>query len=243
MSIKYISKSKLNEKKFELIDLSGEYFINILNKKHKLNLSNIFFIDSLVYSTTNNFTGKIIYDKKMKPLIRKNLILPLLYAANEFFKNGYKIKILDAFRSESVQRKFYNLALVNGFQNYVANPDGYGPANPYSIGSSHTKGCALDITLTKKNEYDQWVEIEMPSKYDSFIPQSSPNYNGHNLTEKSISNRDLLITTIKKYGFNVHKNEWWHFDYFDSNNIEKYPLLTDIVKIISHNNLKTLVSI
>ena len=35
-----------------------------------------------------------------------------------------------------------------------------------------------------------------------------------------IRNRSLLIETMKKYGFTVARNEWWHFDFTDNNTYE-----------------------
>lgn len=224
----YISKSKEDGKKYQLIDLSGLYKVNT---NYTIDLAKIFYISTLPYATKENFTGINFYNSETKPLVRKELVIPLIKAAYEFSKMGFRIKILDAFREEKIQREFYKIALQRRKEAFVANPDGYGIANPFSIGSIHTKACSVDITLVTKNASNTWREIEMPSAYDSFIPESSPNYVGNGVSKKAIFNRNLLINTIKEYGFNVHPNEWWHFDYKDSFDDEIFPLLTNVEEL------------
>ena len=80
------------------------------------------------------------------------------------------------------------------------------------IGSIHNRGCAVDLTL-----YDlkSGKEVKMPSGYDEFTERAYPSYKGG--TEEERKNRDFLIQVMKKEGFTVHSNEWWHFDHKDCN--------------------------
>ena len=53
----------------------------------------------------------------------------------------------------------------------------------------------------------------MPSDFDEFTERASPNYEGG--TKEETANRDLLRKLMEAEGFTVNKNEWWHFDYKD----------------------------
>lgn len=60
----------------------------------------------------------------------------------------------------------------------------------------------------------------MPTPYDSFAPEASPNFN--DLPKKVKANREVLISVMEKHGFKVLYNEWWHFDY---DNWKDYELM------------------
>lgn len=45
----------------------------------------------------------------------------------------------------------------------VANPHGYGPANPESVGSNHTKGIAIDLTLVSSIDFR---EVDFGGQFD-----------------------------------------------------------------------------
>jgi len=61
-------------------------------------------------------------------------------------------------------------------------------------------------------------EIKMPTKFDDFTDKARPDY--AKLPGKRIRNRDLLIKTMEKYGFQVYEAEWWHFDLLGWENYE-----------------------
>ena len=51
----------------------------------------------------------------------------------------------------------------------------------------------------------------MPCEYDTFSEVAYPTYMGGTSEERS--KRDFLIQVMKKQGFKVHSNEWWHYDH------------------------------
>jgi len=106
----------------------------------------------LKYSTPDNFTGSIIYNFT-DAYLRYGTTLKLLNAEQQLEKQGYTIKIWDAFRPFEAQIALWN-AYPNG--NYVANPKkGY---------TSHNLGNTVDITIVELNG----TEVNMPTGFDDF---------------------------------------------------------------------------
>ncbi|MEO8794048.1 MAG: M15 family metallopeptidase [Daejeonella sp.] len=147
------------------------------------------------YAGKNNFTGTAVYDQEVA-YARLPVVNALAEVQKELKKQGLGLKIYDAYRPYSVTVKFFEIA---SDKNFVANP---------KKGSRHNRGCAVDLTLVKlKNG----KELKMPTEYDSFAAEASPD--NMDLPKKVIKNRDLLIAEMKKQGFTVLYNEWWHFDF------------------------------
>lgn len=171
-------------------------------------LPTIFTID-LRYSSKNNFAGKEFYPKIAKAYLLESTAKKLMNANEEFYKMGYRIKILDAYRPKRYQYILRKAAAeINpNTQNFVADPE---------TGSHHNRGASIDITLTDLEGH----ELNMPTSYDYFGPEASINYNG--CTEEQKNNREILGTIMEKHGFRRISSEWWHFDDIDFRN---YPLL------------------
>ena len=147
------------------------------------------------YATTNNFTGKKIYNLS-KAYARRPVAEALKKAQAEFKTLGVGVKMHDAYRPYSATVKFYE---EYHDTTYVASP---------YRGSRHNRGCALDMTLvdlkTKK-------ELKMPTEYDSFSKDAWPTTPVKDPQIKK--NRDLIIGVMERNGFKVNASEWWHFDF------------------------------
>ena len=156
------------------------------------------------YATTNNFTGQILYDND-RTFLRRAVAKNLGAAQKEFNEMGLGIKIYDAYRPLSVQRKMWAVFPQEG---YVANP---------AKGSRHNRGAAVDLTLVSLKD---GKELPMPSGYDEFSEKAHRNYMGASAEE--IRNRELLERVMEKHGFKGIHTEWWHFDDVNS---KKYELL------------------
>ncbi len=155
------------------------------------------FVIDLKYASSDNFTGKKIYSMS-KCIINKNTAYKLIKANEEFKKNGYRIKIFDAYRPYSAQQVLWDAAKD---KSYVADP---------KKGSVHNRGAAVDITLVDKDG----AELEMPSGYDDFSPKAHLDYK--DCPQYEIDNRELLGRTMIKFGFKRISNEWWHFEDTDA---------------------------
>jgi D-alanyl-D-alanine dipeptidase len=79
-------------------------------------------------------------------------------------------------------------------------------ANPYTGGSCHSKGCAVDVTLVDA----AGRELELPSGFDDFTGAGSR----HNAAMSAVARRnmDLLTTVMAGCGFRAINDEWWHYD-------------------------------
>ncbi len=165
-------------------------------------LVDIYNLDSSIkldirYASKNNFMQTEFYTEPRAFLINDAAKM-LIKAHQELGNYGYGIVIYDAYRPWFVTKMFWE-ATPDSLKNFVADP---------SSGSVHNRGCAVDIGLYNiKNG----KIIQMISGYDEFTERAYPSYLGG--TKKERENRNLLITIMKKYGFQVYKYEWWHFDF------------------------------
>ncbi|TGE32171.1 CapA family protein [Desulfosporosinus sp. Sb-LF] len=140
------------------------------------------------YATTDNFTRKKLYDSA-NALLRRGSADKLKKVADEAAKDGFLLKIWDAYRSPKAQFKMWNFVPNS---NYVANP--------YKGYSNHSRGSAIDLTLVDLNGN----EITMPTGFDNFtVAAERANEN---------ANAKYLEKIMVKNGFKPLSTEWWHFD-------------------------------
>lgn len=156
------------------------------------------------YATKNNFMKQVMY-KQARAFARKPVVASLKKIQQELNKKGYGLKIFDGYRPYATTVEFYKKA---SDKNFVANP---------AKGSKHNRGCAVDLTLINLKT---GKEIAMATPYDSFSAAAAANYEPVN--QEVRKNRNFLIRIMKKYGLNVLKNEWWHYDFSGWQN---YPLM------------------
>lgn len=147
------------------------------------------------YATSNNFMKIAVY-KQARAFARKPVVMQLKKVQAVLAKQGYALKIYDAYRPYAATKTLYHKA---GNKNFVANP---------KVGSRHNRGCAIDLTLI---HLKTGKELEMPTPYDSFSPLAAANYAA--LPKAVLKNRNLLIQVMQGHGFRVISNEWWHFDF------------------------------
>ncbi len=154
------------------------------------------------YATTNNFTGKLLYESD-RCFLRRSVAEKLRDAQKDFNRLGYGLKVYDGYRPLSVQKKMWEIYPHEG---YVANP---------AKGSRHNRGAAVDCSLvTLKDKKD----LLMPSNYDEFSDRAHRNFTGG--PQEAIHNRELLERIMIKHGFVGLPTEWWHFDSRDWKNYD-----------------------
>lgn len=148
----------------------------------------------LKYGTTDNFTGKVIYDFQ-DVFLRYGTVVKLRSVSEELAEQGIGIKIWDGFRPVSAQMKLWEICPD---PTYVANPN---------VGfSNHSRGFAVDLTLV-----DAWGrELEMPTDFDDFSTRADRDYS--DCTEVQAANARLLEAVMEKHGFQGYWGEWWHFN-------------------------------
>jgi len=158
----------------------------------------------LRYATDNNFMGYQIYPDNSRAYLRRETAVKLIKASEIFKRDGYRIKIWDAYRPLSAQKIMWEHSPLPG---YVADPD---------KGSKHNRGAAVDMTLIDS----EGNELEMPTGYDDFTEKAARDYPYH--SEQAKKNMDYMTRVMNQCGFKGIRTEWWHFDDVDANN---YPIL------------------
>lgn len=95
------------------------------------------------YATKNNFTKQVIYNSDACYL-KKEVALALKKVQWELAAQGLGLKIWDAYRPVSAQRKLWE---VVPDERYVGNPE---------KGGRHTRGTAVDVTLIRLKIVPNW---------------------------------------------------------------------------------------
>ena len=149
------------------------------------------------YASTNNFMKSKFY-KNERAFFNMSAADRLIEAKNDLKELGYGIIIYDAYRPWFVTKMFWEGTPEN-LKHFVANPEN---------GSSHNKGCAIDIGLY---DIETGESIVMISGYDEFTERAYPNYMGGSKKQRDI--RDMLIQVMERNDFTVYEYEWWHFNY------------------------------
>jgi D-alanyl-D-alanine dipeptidase len=160
----------------------------------------------LRYASANNFMHRVMYPKNTKTAwLRYPAALNLQKVQAELATKGMGLKIFDAYRPYSVTVKFWELVKDD---RYVANP---------AKGSGHNRGIAVDLTIinTKTGK-----ELDMGTGFDNFTDSAHHDFKA--LPATVLQNRQLLKSTMEKYGFKALDTEWWHYSLLE---ISKFELL------------------
>jgi D-alanyl-D-alanine dipeptidase len=159
----------------------------------------------IAYATSDNFTGKPVYSRPacfLHPEAAECLKKVIAYAA----ELGLKVKIFDAYRPTEAQWKLWE---------HTPDPDFL--AHP-ERGSPHSRGVALDLTLVDANGND----LDMGTGFDEFSPKS--HHGAAGVSPEAQRNRHLLMGIMTSAGWDFYRNEWWHYQLFNS---RSYPLYSD----------------
>ena len=148
----------------------------------------------LKYATTDNFTGKQIYESDMPAMLRYGTIKKLAKAQEMLNDLGYTLVIWDAYRPTKAQFKLWEVCPNS---KYVSNPNtGF---------SSHSRGNTVDITIQTLNG----DHVEMPTGFDDFSKFANRDYS--DVSKEAGKNSTMLENIMKDCGFKPYSAEWWHF--------------------------------
>lgn len=157
----------------------------------------------LRYATADNFLHDTLYSANIC-LLRAPVAAQLVKVHKALRQQGFGLKVWDAYRPLSVQKKMWQ-KLPD--PRYVADP---------ARGSMHNRGAAVDVTLVDL----MGKEVEMPTAFDDFSPRAGSEY--PQVSEAATRHRQILQEAMTAFGFRTITSEWWHFYYYDSRD---YPLL------------------
>ena len=162
-------------------------------------------IVDLRYATTNNFTHQVIYDFTTA-IVRTGTAHKLAQASALVKQQGYRLKVWDAYRPVSAQRRLFDVYPDPAF---VAQPD---------PNFSHQKGVTLDLTLAQPDGR----ELVMPTAFDDFTAAAHRDAPRTPIQE---AHYQLLNNAMTAAGFVGYVNEWW--DYRDADMDAYQPLAAD----------------
>jgi D-alanyl-D-alanine dipeptidase len=157
----------------------------------------------LRYATPHNVFGRRLYAHP-RCLLRRAVAERLARVQGRLTREGYGLKIWDAYRPRSVQRVMWRIHPRGG---YVGDP---------RHGSFHNRGAAVDVTLVRVDGRD----VPMPSPFDDFSPRAHLDYT--HLSKAARDNRARLLRAMRGEGFIPYRREWWHYvapDY------RRYPMV------------------
>jgi D-alanyl-D-alanine dipeptidase len=149
----------------------------------------------LRYATANNVAHSPLYPADAAALVRFGVARRLVVAQEYLRKQGFGLKIWDAYRPQSAQEKLWQTTHNRSF---VADPK-------EGRGSMHMRGAAVDATLVDADGRD----VPMPTDFDSFTPAALLQYAGRDAAVRS--NLKLLQKAMAHGGFYGLRTEWWHF--------------------------------
>jgi D-alanyl-D-alanine dipeptidase len=158
----------------------------------------------LAYATPQNFTGRVLY-ADTRAWLRPEAATALYRAADRLATTGLQLVLLDAFRPVSVQRALW---AIRPDPEFVADP---------AIGSDHSKGVAVDVTLA-----DASGHLDMGTDFDAAVPQS--HHDRLDIPDLANERRSVLRNVMAAAGFQANPLEWWHYALNDA---QQYSQLID----------------
>ena len=196
----------MNEEKEYVISRDSSDFVDISGVAGDVILE-------LRYYSTYNFIGDRI-DGYLEPiaLLTKEAAAALKAASDEAVRNGYRIKVYDAYRPQRAVEHFVRWAkdLNDTRMKSIFYPE-VSKENLFLEGyiaehSGHSRGSTVDITLF---DMAKGCEADMGGYFDYFGEISHSDYK--ELDEKQYNNRMLLRRIMVNCGFTPLREEWWHF--------------------------------
>lgn len=181
--------------------VTGEGNMEIERKGNLVRLLDIDddFIIDLRYATADNFTGQKVY-RSNECWIDAHTARILVNAKNIFKEAGYRMKIWDAYRPISAQRKFWEIMPNDDF---VARPPDMSKITQFR--HTHMNGQCVDVTLTDWEGND----IKMSCPFDSMDERAALACEKNPIEGRK--NGEYLKQVMESVGFQAYDGEWWHF--------------------------------
>ena len=183
------------------------------------------------YFGTYNFVGDRI-DGYCSPraFLTRAAADSLKAVSDDLVKQGYRLKIYDAYRPQRSVDHFVRWAADTADARMKAF---FYPDLPKSVlfaqeyimeKSGHTRGSTVDLTLL---DMATGKEVDMGGTFDWFGEESHPDFCGNpdtgvydaaqaaahkrGITEQQFCNRLILRQAMLRHGFKPLDSEWWHF--------------------------------
>ena len=186
------------------------------------------------YYSTYNFIGDRVNGyEKPTALLTSEAARALKAVSDDVKKQGYRLKIYDAYRPQRAVTHFMNWAkqlndtrmkayFYPDLDKSVLFAQGY-----IAEKSGHSRGSTVDLTLF---DMKTGKEVDMGGTFDWFGKESHPDWcgkadtheytgdfpgntppAGRKINEVQFRNRMLLRAAMLRHGFKPIAEEWWHF--------------------------------
>lgn len=166
----------------------------------------------LKYAGSDNFVGRPIEGYSgQRAILRKDAAANMAKAAAILAKDGYGLKVLDAYRPAGAMKDFYEWSKTDDDRmkaRFYPNITKKGIYDGQYIGltSEHNWGVAVDVTLI---DLKSGKECDMGGHHDLLDPCSATDY--PNLTPRQRANRNRLRSAMAAAGMRNYSKEWWHY--------------------------------
>lgn len=161
---------------------------------------------ALAYAGPDNFTARPVYAPTAEAYLHAEAATCLARAIDGAAALGLRLRIFDALRPQEAQWVLWT---------HTPDPDFL--ADPRR-GSPHSRGVAIDLTLIDGDG----VALDMGTPFDAFTPRS--HHGAGDIPRQARRNRLLLLGLMTEAGWDFYRNEWWHYQLFDS---RRFPLIED----------------
>lgn len=162
----------------------------------------------LMYATDRNFVGSNMYvEGPTRAWLHPDAAKALLKAAAELKRTNpqLRLKVCDASRPMSAQKRMYRTVRGTAKAPYVSNP-----ANG---GGLHNYGLAVDVTLIDAHgrELPMGTPVDHLGREANIDREEQLVARGV-ITAAERDNRMILRRVMKAGGFKPLRSEWWHFN-------------------------------
>lgn len=166
----------------------------------------------LKYAGNDNFVGRPIWGYTgRRAVLRRDTAQAVARAAKALAKEGYGLRIYDAYRPAAAMQDFYAWSKTDDDRmkaRFYPNITKRGIYEGKYIGlhSEHSWGIAVDITLIRLAD---GKECDMGGHHDLLDTSSATDY--PHLTPVQKANRRRLCKAMEDAGMRNYSKEWWHF--------------------------------
>jgi D-alanyl-D-alanine dipeptidase len=177
-------------------------------------------VDGLVvdmrYFGDDNFVGaRIDGYEAPRCLLTRAAAGALAHVQRDLAPQGLGLKVFDCYRPTRAVAHFVRWA--RDLKDVKRKADFYPDVDKrmlFKLGyiaplSGHSRGSTVDLTLVRREPGRPPVEIDMGTRFDFFGVRSWPS--NRSVSAEAQSNRKILASAMRRWGFAPYDREWWHF--------------------------------